>query len=118
MKILRWVLRVLVGLLAMAVVLLAVASVFLRRVMTDDMAPTLRRGDLVWIVPMTPTRGDIVRMPDPNDPAHYVLRRIVAEPEQKVRFDEGGLRVNGKRFDVKLWVPESLRGHVLGSLPD
>jgi signal peptidase I len=97
MKILRWVLRILGGLLVVAVVLLAIASLFLRRVTTDDMAPTLQPGDLVWIVPMTPTRGDIVRIPDPNDPARYVLRRIVAEPEQKVRFDDGGLRVNGKR---------------------
>jgi signal peptidase I len=97
MKILRWALRVLAVLFAVSVVLLAVASLFLRRVTSDDMAPALLPGDLVWIVPVTPTRGDIVRIPDPNDPDRYVLRRIVAEPEQKVRFDEGGLRVNGKR---------------------
>jgi signal peptidase I len=94
---LRWTLRLLVGAVAVAVVLLLVASLFLRKVTSDDMAPTLLPGDYVWIVPVTPTRGDIVRIPDPNDPEQYVLRRIVADPEQKVRFDENGLRVNGKR---------------------
>ncbi len=97
MKLLRVTLRVLLGLLAVAVVLLVVASAFLRRVTSDEMAPMLLPGDIVWIVPLTPTRGDVVRIADPNDPDRMVLRRIVAEAEQKVRFDEGGLRVNGKR---------------------
>jgi signal peptidase I len=94
---LRWTIRILAAALVLALALLAVGSLFLRRVTSDDMAPTLLPGDIVWIVPHTPTRGDVVRIPDPNDPDHFVLRRIIAEPEQKVRFDENGLRVNGKR---------------------
>jgi signal peptidase I len=107
---LRWSLRVVLALLAVTVVLLAIGSAFLRKVTSDDMAPMLLPGDIVWIVPLTPTRGDIVRIPDPNDPARTVLRRIVAEPEQKVRFDDGGLRINGKR--VRQQEPASVDGVV------
>jgi signal peptidase I len=97
MRTARLVARLLLTLVALAVVVAIVAACFLRKVQSDEMAPTLLPGDLVWVLPLTPTRGDIVQLEDPNDPGRLVLRRVVAEPAQKVRFDEGGLRVNGKR---------------------
>jgi signal peptidase I len=69
-----------------------------QRVGTDEMAWTLRQGDLVWVLPLRVRKADVVVLRDPLDPARRLLRRVVAEAGQKVDFDESGLRVNGKRL--------------------
>jgi signal peptidase I len=68
-----------------------------RRVASDEMAASLRAGELVWVLPVRPRKADVVAIADPLDPARTVLRRVVAGPGEEVRFDEGGLRVNAKR---------------------
>ena len=95
----------------LALVLLALLAVLLplRRVEGDDMAPSLRDGDWVWVLPVAPLRGDVVVLPDPLDPDRKVLRRAIqsgvddptAKLPTKVRFEEGGMRVKGKRIRQK-----------------
>lgn len=83
----------------MIFVLLATLSVLLpmRTVGSDEMAWTLKQGDLVWVVPGETFKGDIVLLSDPLDPDRTVLRRVIALAGDKVRYEDGGLRINGKR---------------------
>ena len=89
-------------LLKPAAALLAVALVLfllpIRRVGSNEMAWTLQQGDLVWILPQRISRGDIVLLADPLDPDRRILRRAVAAAGQKVRYEEGTIRINGKRI--------------------
>ena len=82
--------------------LLAAASVAvlvpLRTVAGDEMSWSLRAGDRVWIVPDRVRRSDVVLVTDPLDPSRQVLRRAIAHGGQKVRFEEGAVRVDGKRI--------------------
>lgn len=84
--------------LGLLVVLVAAVLVPLRTVVGQDMAWSLQDGERVWIVPDRVRKADVVLLEDPLQPGRMVLRRVVALPEQKVRIDEGGVRVNGKRI--------------------
>lgn len=83
--------------LVLLLLLLGAALVPVRRVADDEMSPSLQRGDLVWVLPVQPLRGDVVLLRDPLDPDRTVLRRTLAGAGGKVRWDEGGVRVDGKR---------------------
>jgi signal peptidase I len=83
-------------LLLLALLLLA-ALVPLRVVADDEMSPGLQRGDLIWVLPVAPLRGDVVVLDDPLDPGRTILRRTLTGPETKVSWDDGGVRVAGKR---------------------
>jgi signal peptidase I len=73
-----------------------------RRVVDEDMAPSIAAEDWVWIVPGLPIqRGDVVRLVDPLDPERTILRRAIADGGKEVRFDEGGIRVGPKRIRQK-----------------
>ncbi|MCB9777097.1 MAG: signal peptidase I [Alphaproteobacteria bacterium] len=82
-----------------AAILVALAPV--RRVTDADMAPNLQPGDLVWILPLTPQRGDVVLLDDPLQPGRSLLRRTLTDGGHTVRWDDGGLRVDGKRIRQK-----------------
>lgn len=59
--------------------LVVVAAAVARRtaVVPDDaMSPSLLPGDLVLILPMTPSPGDVVAVVDPLDPSVWTLRRV------------------------------------------
>lgn len=89
---------------ALAVVLgatLLAGLVPLRRVAGDGMAPTLRDGDWVWVLPLAPLRGDIVVLDDPLDPGHAVFRRALTGGDTKTRVEEEGVRINGKKVRQK-----------------
>jgi signal peptidase I len=73
----------------------------LRRVAGDGMAPTLRDGDWVWVLPLEPLRGDIVVLDDPLDPGHAVFRRALTGGDTKTRVEEEGVRINGKKVRQK-----------------
>ena len=70
----------------------------MRTIAGDEMSWTLRSGDRVWIVPARIRRSDVVLVTDPLDPERQVLRRAIAHGGQKVRFEEGAVRVDGKRI--------------------
>lgn len=94
----RWIRR----LLPVAGVLFALATIAalvpMRTVDSDDMAWTYQPGDMVWIVSDRVRKADVVLLEDPMEPGRLVLRRAVAEAGQKVKIEENGVRVNGKRI--------------------
>ena len=69
----------------------------MRKVGNDEMAWTLQTGDTVWILPVEVLKGDVVLLDDPLDPARTVLRRVVAMPTDKVIYEDGAVKINGKR---------------------
>ncbi|RME25267.1 MAG: signal peptidase I [Deltaproteobacteria bacterium] len=107
--------------LAVVVLLLAAAALAtVRRVGDGEMRPTLKPGDLVVVLPVKPLRGDIVVLRDPLDPDRRVLRRALTDGDSKVRWDEGGLRINGKRVrqtDMGELEGDSVQQEVIWSKP-
>lgn len=81
------------ALLATAAAWLAVRvlSRSLRRVRGRSMAPRLRAGDLVLVVPTrrSPRRGEVVVARDPRQPSRVTVKRVVGVPGDVV--DLGGL---------------------------
>ncbi len=93
------ILQKLVKPLLVSLVLLLIAVVLpMRQVGNDDMAWSIQRGEWVWILPMRVRRGDVVLLRDPLDPQRKVLRRAIANTDQKVRYEDASVRVNGKRI--------------------
>lgn len=84
------------GTLVLAATAAALAP--LRTVAGDEMSWSLRAGDKVWIVPDRVRRSDVVLVTDPLDPSRRVLRRAIAHGGQKVRVEDGTVRVDGKRI--------------------
>lgn len=80
--------RGLVGLLAPPALLALAALPFFAFVPDDDMAPSLRAGDLVLILPVAPRAGDVVPVVDPLDPSRWTMRRVEAMGGA-VRYEEG-----------------------------
>ena len=92
-------LKILIKLLLCVLVLVLLSLILtMRRVTTEEMAWTLRPGDWVWSFDMEPIVGDVVQLADPLDPGRMVLRRVIAGPEDRVRYEDGSIRVNGKRI--------------------
>jgi len=95
--------------LAGLVVLLGVLALLpMRTVQGDDMLWTVQPGDVVWVVPDRVRKADVVLVDDPLDPGKRVLRRVIAGPGERVRIDDSGVRVNGKR----------IRQTEMGDIPD
>jgi signal peptidase I len=95
-------------------------------VIGDDMAPSIMAGDRVWLLPnIDPLPGDVVAITDPLDPAHTILRRVLAVGGQTISYDEGTIRVGKRRLRKKamgdaeehlvaqetLWAKKPDRGH-------
>ena len=91
----RRLLRILLGFL---VLLLLAAALPARRVGDDAMAFSTQRGEWVWIVPGRVRKADVVLLRDPLDRKRKVLRRVVAVGGDRVRYEDGVVRVNGKRI--------------------
>ncbi|MEC7947476.1 MAG: signal peptidase I [Myxococcota bacterium] len=92
-------LRILLALVgATALVMAAAVLVPLRTVAGDDMSWSLRDGDRIWIIPDRIRRSDVVLVTDPLDPSRQVLRRAIAHGGQRVRVEDGTVRVDGKRI--------------------
>jgi len=64
----------------------ALAGYHLVRVASDDMAPSIAPGDWVLLGPGEAHLGDVVRLQDPLDAERWVLRRVLAEPGQRIGF--------------------------------
>lgn len=97
-----------------------------RTVRGIDMAPSIMDGDRVWVVPgIEPLPGDVVMLADPMDPAHTILRRVLAIGGQSITYDEGTIRVGKRRLRKQamgdaeehlvaqetLWAKKPERGH-------
>jgi signal peptidase I len=67
------------------------------RVVDDDMAPTLRRGDLVAACRLCGGlgRGDLVLFADPEQKGRLSIRRVVGLPGDQVELRRGRLLLNG-----------------------
>lgn len=89
--------RILKVLVVIVVLLLIAVAIPMRTVGNDEMAWTLQTGDKIWLLPVAPLKGDVVLLDDPLDPGRAVLRRIVAVAEDKVTFEDGAMKINGKR---------------------
>ena len=116
----RWLIRSAKALGLFTVVLVIAALAPLRTVAGHDMDWTVQEGDLIWVVPDRVRKADVVLVADPLDPGKRVLRRVVAGPGDRVRVDEAGVRVNGKRLrQVEMGdVPEHhIRKEVIWSKP-
>lgn len=64
---------------------------------SDDMAPNIRRGDLLLACRMcgAPARGDVVLFTPPDSNDGLSMRRVVALPGDRVAVKKGMIRVNG-----------------------
>lgn len=92
----------------------------LRRVRGTSMAPTLRPGDLLVVVPgPSPRPGRVVVVRDPRAPDRVTVKRVVATAGQHLSVRAGRARVDGTALsephatgagpDAELLVPA---GHV------
>ena len=85
--------------LAVVILLVLVAAALpMRTVGSNEMAYTLQSGDRVWVLPVEVLKGDVVVLSDPLDPDRTVLRRVVAMPGDKVLYEDGAVKLNGKRI--------------------
>ena len=77
---------------------------------SNDMAPSLRKGDLVLACRVcgAPQRGDVVFFSVPEKPAELSLRRVVAIPGDKVEIQKGRVLVNGEPLPEEKIAPMTL----------
>ncbi|MFT5685228.1 MAG: signal peptidase I [Myxococcota bacterium] len=89
--------RILKVLVVLVVLLLIAATIPMRTVGNDEMAWTLQRGNTIWVLPVPVLKGDVVILNDPLDPDRTVLRRVVAVAGEKLMYEDGTMKINGKR---------------------
>jgi signal peptidase I len=96
-----------VGWIVVPVLLVAAGLAFYAldfpRLPSNDMAPTLRKGDLVLACRVCGAigRGDVVLFSPPEKPADMQFRRVVAVPGDKVEVRKGRVLVNGAPLVVE-----------------
>ena len=81
--------------------LLEILTSQLVRIDGSSMEPTFRSG--AWVVvsrraysgSRTPERFDVVRFEDPDEPARWLIKRIVGLPNEEVEISEGRLVIDG-----------------------
>lgn len=68
------------------------------RLPSNDMAPSLRKGDLILACRACGKigRGDVVLFAPPEKPAELQLRRVVAVPGDQIEVHKGRVLVNGE----------------------
>ncbi len=93
----RGVIVLVVALVAMG---LALFAVDFPRPSSDDMAPGIRKGDLLLACRACgkPQRGDVVLFTSPDN-GPLSIRRIVAVPGDRVEVHHGAILVDGKPLD-------------------
>ncbi len=80
---------------------LALFVVDFPRPTSDDMAPNIRKGDLLFACRVCgrPQRGDVVLFSAPDANGTLSVRRVVAVPGDRVEVHKGQLLVNGKPLE-------------------
>ena len=104
----------------LALALSGAAAATVRRVGSDEMSPSIKAGEHVVLLPLSPIRGDVVALADPLDPARVVLRRAIAGGGQRVTYENGELRVDVKRVrqkEMTLLGPERVTQETMWSKP-
>ena len=93
----RGVIVLVVALVAMG---LALFAVDFPRPSSDDMAPGIRKGDLLLACRACgkPQRGDVVLFTSPDN-GPLSIRRVVAVPGDRVEVHNGEILVNGRPLD-------------------
>jgi signal peptidase I len=85
--------------MSVVILLMLIAALLpMRTVGNDEMAYSLQSGERVWVLPVEVLKGDVVVLSDPLDPDRTVLRRVVAMPSDKVLYEDGAVKINGKRI--------------------
>ncbi len=92
--------------LVLALVLYVLASLTVQavHVVGSSMNPSLRDNDLVLASKLDyhlhrPSRGDIVIVKDPHDPAQNFIKRIIGLPGDHILIRSGQVYVNGSRLN-------------------
>jgi len=83
------------------------------QVSTSEMAPTLLKGDYLWVqkqaygfnifhrywqIWKTPQRGEVVLLKEPQAPYHLMFKRIIALPGDRLFYSRGILFINEKMY--------------------
>lgn len=83
---------------AMVVLGFTTVPTFVRRfeVAEPSMSPTLEPGDyLISVKPKRLEVGDIVIFSSPGDPSFFLVKRVIALGDSRVKLDQGTLTVDG-----------------------
>ncbi len=93
----RYVIILVVALVAMG---LALFAVDFPRPSSDDMAPGIRKGDLLVACRVCgkPQRGDVVLFTSPDN-GPLSVRRVVAVPGDRIEVHQGQTLINGKAIE-------------------
>jgi signal peptidase I len=94
--------------MAVITVLAAIVSVDIMKVSSNSMEPALRDGDMVLVANVAPLfkcsllarwarppRGKIVILRGPQSGAPLLVKRVIATEGDRVRIDQGEVRLNG-----------------------
>ena len=82
-----------IGLLGLAL------SAVTRRVIGDEMAPSINGGDLIVIMPSSDVLpGDVVALSDPLNPNRTIIRRVMGVGGQTVTVADGHIKVGRRRL--------------------
>lgn len=102
--------------LAVALAILARATVRIYAIPSRSMAPTLEAGDQIVVTPYVrsgPQRGDIVIFRSPEQPEEMLVKRVIGVPGDWVDSRLGRVRVGGHT----LAEPYVLRPATSGAIP-
>lgn len=95
----RWIGLLVLVILSGVVIALASQSLRVFRVTSGSMLPTIEIGDFLVVDgrrPVSPRRGDIVVILNPQDRTEALCKRVVARPKDRVAFRDGRFFLNGE----------------------
>lgn len=106
-KVLAWTAGILVALVVVLRLLVLTAwKVPEEATFAASVAPTMNGGDTVLVLTRgTPGFGDLVRCPDPDEPAKFVVGRIVGVEGDIVEIQGRNVLVNGKSYNSSQGCP-------------
>lgn len=101
--------RKIIGLFLM-VGLMAIAFAFAQgslrtfKIISASMEPAILVGDCILVdarKPVTPRRGDIIALKNPEKPSDWLCKRVAALPNDKIEFRRGNIYVNNKKINTE-----------------
>jgi signal peptidase I len=103
-RFLTWI-AVIVGLMIGAARLVAIRWLTLPTndpVLEASVLPSLHGGDMILALRLTtPRLGDLILCPEPGTPERYVIGRLMGEPGDSVRIENGVPYLNGRPFTTE-----------------
>ncbi len=68
-----------------------------KRIESTEMSCSLLPGDLIWSLPLSPEKGDLVLLKDPLAPNRTIVRRVLAVEHDTFSYSRNGTpKINGK----------------------